>query len=264
MTRYKDLPIYDVHDDNLKKYFSRNGVSEANRSEVLPSDEYMRGGGVLYTDSNLPTEHDQQIRPTRISQIDMVLNKHKAKLACPAGEKVDDLRGTVVRKGLVGTIYNRYSSKEYTIDDFEIIHTLGRGAFGTVSLVKKLDDDSAYAMKQMKKKFILQNDLRENVIMEKQILFHNKHPFMVGMDSVFQDEDNVYFILDFIPGGELFTHLKKKKRFNEDTAKFYAMQIASALGYLHKKKLIYRDLKPENILLHEDGYIKLTDFGLAK
>ena len=71
MTRYKDLPIYDVHEAILKRYSSRNGVNETNRTEVLPPDEFMRDVGVQYTDSNLNTEQDQQARPTRISQIDM-------------------------------------------------------------------------------------------------------------------------------------------------------------------------------------------------
>ena len=68
----------------------------------------------------------------------------------------------------------------------------------------------------------------------------------------------------FVRGGELFTHMKNEKLFAEDRARFYAIQIALALGHLHKQKIVYRDLKPENILLNEDGYICLTDFGLAK
>ena len=70
--------------------------------------------------------------------------------------------------------------------------------------------------------------------------------------------------MDFIQGGELFKHLSEEKRFSEEKTKFYAAQIALALGYLHQSKILYRDLKPENILLAEDGYIMLADFGLAK
>jgi len=68
----------------------------------------------------------------------------------------------------------------------------------------------------------------------------------------------------FVRGGELFSHLRKSSRFPEDTARFYAMQVIMAIGYLHERKIIYRDLKPENILMDEDGYLCLTDFGLAK
>jgi len=70
--------------------------------------------------------------------------------------------------------------------------------------------------------------------------------------------------MQFIQGGELFKHLSEQKRFSEEKTKFYAAQIALALGYLHESSIIYRDLKPENILLNDDGYIMLADFGLAK
>ena len=90
------------------------------------------------------------------------------------------------------------------------------------------------------------------------------HPFIIGLDYVFQKSYRIYFIMDFIQGGELFKHLTDCKRFSEYKAKFYAAQIALALGYLHDSKILYRDLKPENILLNKDGYIMLADFGLAK
>ena len=84
------------------------------------------------------------------------------------------------------------------------------------------------------------------------------------MDYVFQKAYRIYFIMPFIQGGELFKHLSEKRRFSEEKTKFYAAQIALALGYLHQSDIIYRDLKPENILLNDDGYIMLADFGLAK
>merc|ERR1719464_714875 len=89
-------------------------------------------------------------------------------------------------------------------------------------------------------------------------------PSLVGMSYVFQTEQKVFFVMRFVRGGELFMHLRQVTRFPEERAKFYSMQVAMALGHLHKKKIIYRDLKPENILMDDDGYICLTDFGLAK
>lgn len=70
--------------------------------------------------------------------------------------------------------------------------------------------------------------------------------------------------MDLMKGGDLFKHLKRKKRFKEEEVKFIISCIAMALGHLHKKKYIYRDLKPENVLFSENGYIRLTDFGLSK
>ena len=84
------------------------------------------------------------------------------------------------------------------------------------------------------------------------------------MEFVFQSDTRIYFIMKFVRGGEMFTHLRKARAFPEKRAKFYAMTVALALGHLHQQKIIYRDLKPENILMGEDGYICLADFGLAK
>jgi serum/glucocorticoid-regulated kinase 2 len=101
-------------------------------------------------------------------------------------------------------------------------------------------------------------------MLEKDILMKADHPFLVGMEYVFQTDAKIFFVMKFVRGGELFMHLRKQKQFSEDQAKMYAMTVAMALGHLHSQKIIYRDLKPENILMGEDGYILLTDFGLAK
>ena len=101
-------------------------------------------------------------------------------------------------------------------------------------------------------------------MLEKEILQKADHPFLVGMDYVFQTDLKIFFVMKFVRGGELFMHLRKVRQFPEKRAKFYALTVAMALGHLHSQKIIYRDLKPENILMGEDGYICLTDFGLAK
>ena len=84
------------------------------------------------------------------------------------------------------------------------------------------------------------------------------------MDYVFQNDFRIYFLMNFIKGGELFRHLSNMKRFSEEQAKFFIAQIIIAIGHLHKKNILYRDLKPENVLFNEDGYLLLADFGLAK
>jgi len=101
-------------------------------------------------------------------------------------------------------------------------------------------------------------------LLEKKILLEADHPFLVGMEYVFQTDQKIFFVMKFVRGGELFMHLRKARNFTEQRAKFYSIIVAIALGHLHSKKIIYRDLKPENILMEEDGYICLTDFGLAK
>jgi serum/glucocorticoid-regulated kinase 2 len=150
------------------------------------------------------------------------------------------------------------------MEDFERLKVIGKGTFGKVYLVKKVSDGNIYAMKSIRKDIMIENDQIESAKMEKQILLQNQYPFLVKMSYVFQDDQKVYFVMNFIRGGELFTHLNNEKRFPEDKAKFYAIQIMLSLGYLHKQNIVYRDIKPENILIGDDGYLFLADFGLAK
>ena len=119
-------------------------------------------------------------------------------------------------------------------------------------------------MKSLRKDVIIDYDQIESTLLEKKILQEADHPFLVGMEYVFQTDLKIFFVMKFVRGGELFMHLRKDRHFKEERAKFYSIIVAIALGHLHSKKIIYRDLKPENILMEEDGYICLTDFGLAK
>ena len=101
-------------------------------------------------------------------------------------------------------------------------------------------------------------------MLEKEILLQCKHPFLVGMEFLFQSPERLYFVMPFIRGGELYKIFKSRKRFNEETVKFYAAQICLAIGYLHGKSIMHRDLKLENLLVDEKGFLKIIDYGLAK
>ena len=130
--------------------------------------------------------------------------------------------------------------------------------------MKNVKTDKLYAMKAIRKDLIIESNSVDSLRVEKLILLQVRHPFIISMEQVFAQETRIYFVMQFMQGGELFKHLSEKKRFPESMVKFYASQIALALGYLHKGNIYYRDLKPENILLGLDGYILLADFGLAK
>ena len=161
-------------------------------------------------------------------------------------------------------LYRRETLVNASFDDFEMVSIVGRGTFGKVYLVKCKMNDKHFAMKCIRKDVVIEHDSLDSLEVERIILLQVNHPFIIGMDYVFQKAYRIYFIMDFIQGGELFKHLSEQRRFSESKAKFYTAQIALALGYLHDSKILYRDLKPENILLDTDGYIKLADFGLAK
>ncbi|KAK1801924.1 hypothetical protein P4O66_022550 [Electrophorus voltai] len=149
--------------------------------------------------------------------------------------------------------------------DFNFLKVIGKGSFGKVLLARHHGDDKFYAVKVLQKKAILKKKEEKHIMSERNVLLKNvKHPFLVGLHYSFQTADKLYFVLDYINGGELFYHLQRERCFLEPRARFYAAEIASALGYLHSLNIVYRDLKPENILLDSQGHIILTDFGLCK
>ncbi|XP_017538077.1 STKc_SGK domain-containing protein [Pygocentrus nattereri] len=149
--------------------------------------------------------------------------------------------------------------------DFDYLKIIGKGSFGKVLLARHKETEQYYAVKVLQKKIILKKKEQKHIMAERSVLMKNiKHPFLVGLHYSFQTTDKLYFVLDYINGGELFYHLQRERVFLEPRARFYAAEIASALGYLHSLHIVYRDLKPENILLDSQGHIVLTDFGLCK
>lgn len=152
-------------------------------------------------------------------------------------------------------------------DDFEQIKCLGKGAFGTVHLVKQHKTGRLYAQKQFRKASLtVHKRLVEQTRTERTILESvNRHAFVVKLFYAFQDHEKLYLILEYASGGELFHHLAMERMFSEETAAFYMAEMVLALEHLHRNvRVIYRDLKPENCLLDAEGHLLLTDFGLSK
>jgi protein-serine/threonine kinase len=156
-------------------------------------------------------------------------------------------------------------TNKITLQDFQVIKTLGKGSFGKVLLVKStIEEGKYYAMKVLKKSMLKQKKQIDHTKTEREILEKIKHPFIVRLYFAFQTNEKLFLLTEFISGGEIFFHLRKAGCFSEERTRFYISEIVLALEYLHKKNIIYRDLKPENVLLNKDGHIKLTDFGLSK
>ena len=151
------------------------------------------------------------------------------------------------------------------IKDFEKLNTVGLGSYGRVCLCKKKKSGKVYVMKILKKNDIIKQKQVDHVYSEYTILSMLKHPFIVQLIGVnFEDPKYIYFILEYIQGGELFTLLRSNVTFPVPQTKFYIAHIITIFEYLHSKNIVYRDLKPENILINKNGYLKLTDFGFAK
>ncbi|KAJ8706132.1 hypothetical protein PYW07_010909 [Mythimna separata] len=155
------------------------------------------------------------------------------------------------------------------ISHFDLLKVLGTGAYGKVFLVRKkvgIDEGKLYAMKVLKKASIVQKlKTAEHTRTERQVLEAVRAcPFLVTLHYAFQTDSKLHLILDYVAGGELFTHLYQREHFNENEVRIYIAEIILALEQLHKLGIIYRDIKLENILLDAEGHIVLTDFGLSK
>jgi len=157
-----------------------------------------------------------------------------------------------------------------TLDDFILGTTLGTGTFGRVRLAEfKRHEETERsprfcALKILKKREVLRLKQLSHIKNEVFLLKTIDHPFIVNMVNQFHDDTKIYMVLEFVPGGELFSHLRREGRLGSDEARFFASQVVLAFGYLQSKKIAYRDLKPENLLITKSGYLKIADFGFAK
>lgn len=146
---------------------------------------------------------------------------------------------------------------------FKRIKTLGIGAFGEVCLARKEDTGSLYAMKTLRKKDVLLRNQVAHVKAERDILAEADNEWVVRLYYSFQDKDNLYFVMEYIPGGDMMSLLIRLGIFKEELAQFYIAELTCAVESVHKMGFIHRDIKPDNILIDRDGHIKLTDFGLC-
>ena len=159
--------------------------------------------------------------------------------------------------------YLRLKRAKLDKDMFKKIKTLGVGAFGEVALVRKRDTAKLYAMKTLCKDDVLQRNQVAHVKAERDILAEADNEWVVKLYYSFQDKDNLYFVMEYIPGGDLMNLLIKLGIFEEELACFYIAELVLAIESVHKMGFIHRDIKPDNILIDKDGHIKLTDFGLC-
>lgn len=178
-----------------------------------------------------------------------------------------DVHSKSFLKAVEGGLRENSMIRKMAASDFEQLTCLGKGAFGTVLLVRQKTTGRLFAQKQFKKaSLVVHKRLVEQTKTERHILETvNRHPFVVKLFYAFQDLEKLYLILEYAQGGELFHHLAMERMFPEETAAFYMAEMVLALEHLHRNLgVVYRDLKPENCLLDAEGHLLLTDFGLSK
>ncbi|KZT27724.1 kinase-like protein [Neolentinus lepideus HHB14362 ss-1] len=146
---------------------------------------------------------------------------------------------------------------------FILLRCVGKGAFGKVRVVQHKQTRELYALKYINKSKCVKMKAVANIIQERRLLEEIDHPFVVNLRYAFQDDENCFFVLDLMLGGDLRFHLDRLGTLGEETVRFYVAEISSALSFLHENRIIHRDLKPDNILLDERGHAHITDFNIA-
>jgi len=154
--------------------------------------------------------------------------------------------------------------RECSLGDLKMHQTIGTGTFGRVRLCTWKPNGRVFAIKILKKSEVIRLKQEEHIASERSLLAMIEHPFVVKLYRTFQDTHFVHMLLEYVNGGEVFSHLRKAGRFSKEFTKFYSGQIILVLQYLHARQIVYRDLKPENLLIGTGGYLKITDFGFAK
>ena len=185
-------------------------------------------------------------------------------MGCCCKKKLEDLNIVVHSEHFIDRTTIHEGKPVISLNDFDILKLIGKGSFAKVYLVLNKFNNKIYSMKKLNKPFIKRNKQEQHIINERILLSKMNNPFLVKLFCCFQDKEYLYFIMEFIQGGELFFHLHREIRFDDEKTRFYIAELILVLNFLHRNKIIYRDIKPENILLDIEGHIKLTDFGLSR
>ncbi|KAL6051712.1 putative Proliferation-associated serine/threonine protein kinase [Balamuthia mandrillaris] len=256
---------YIVHVVNPKKEFKDDYLFysfKVDRSETLNtlknSRGKQRGSRRSSTSEGSSDGSDADISsidaPTR-RKLSSSQNQNAAR--APSSDSEEDFLAA-------GEMENDQPQEVVSLTDFELLKILGVGAFGKVVMVKKKDNNQIYAMKVIHKEDVAISERSIRNLRSERDILTNDHPFLVHLHFSFQDENNLYLVMDYISGGDMFFHLRKHHRFSQKATQLFAAEILLALEHLHSFGIIYRDLKPENVLFDREGHVCLTDFGISK
>ena len=226
----------------------------------------------IHTTEKILTKNTIKKKPKKDKNIDNSFN-NISKISCGQNKNsmmLDSLnKSNVADQTLAENIHNKLNlnsieEEVVTPSSFVCLALLGKGSFGEVFLVQKINTQEKFAMKVLRKERIMGQNLLKYALAERNVLSLSHHPFIVKLNYAFQTSTKLFLILEYCPNGDLAKHLMLEKRFSEPRAKFYICEVILALENLHQRDIIFRDLKPDNVVLDKDGHCKLTDFGLSK
>ena len=234
---FKEIPL-----ENLLKH---KKISQRTYDKVKIAKEYIQRKYNLKTIKN--TEYNSIIQ--KINSLE-VSDEEKLKIL----SEMKHLETEDLRK----------ARQRLTIRDYESIIIIGRGAFGEVHVCGEIKTGKIVAVKKIKKESLVKNNQIIHIRNEQLFMSKVKSPWVVELKASFQEDDFLFLIMEFLPGGDFMNLLIKKDKLTEEEAKFYIAELILAVECVHKLDCIHRDIKPDNILIDKDGHIKLSDFGLAK
>ena len=234
---YKEIP--------LEQLLKEHKISQRTYDKVTVAKQYIESKYNMKTIKNL--EWNEIIK--RIDSL-KICDKEKQKIK----KELYRQEMTKLRK----------AREKQSIKDYESIAIIGRGAFGEVHVCREKKTDKIYAIKKIKKNILILKNQIIHVLNEQKFMSRAKSPWIVELKASFQEDDYLYLVMEYLPGGDLMNLLIKKDILTEDEAKFYISELILAIESIHKLDCIHRDIKPDNVLIDKNGHIKLSDFGLAK
>uniref|UniRef100_A0A803LMP7 non-specific serine/threonine protein kinase n=1 Tax=Chenopodium quinoa TaxID=63459 RepID=A0A803LMP7_CHEQI len=235
--------------EGMKAPVSEDAPSTATKQKVAAAKQYIEKH---YQDQMKNLQQRKERRD--------ILEKKLADADVPKDEKSNILHFLEKKE----REFMRLQRHKMGADDFEPLTMIGKGAFGEVRICREKSTGHVYAMKKLKKSEMLRRGQVEHVKAERNLLAEVDSNCIVKLYCSFQDDEYLYLIMEYLPGGDMMTLLMRKDTLTEDEARFYVAETVLAIESIHKHNYIHRDIKPDNLLLDKYGHMKLSDFGLCK
>ena len=255
----KEIPVIRNHEPQRELEAIKTNVRVERERVKIAKDDPNK-----YWESKMDCEEEKEIHVIRKQEPQKELEAIKTNVPVQnlqlVGSSSQSQRG---RQRAIDTA----DDGKMSLHDFQLIRKLGEGAFGKVLLAKgKLlgGPEQLYAVKALKKQIITSRNMRGIMAEKEALMLTRGHPFITTLYGCFQNKDSMFFVMEFMSGGDLNEQLNEVKFFSEERSKFYAAEVTVAVQFLHQRGILHRDLKLENVLVGNDGHCKVADFGLSK